>query len=175
METKISRSLLTSIFLGKFWNSLTFPWLFSFFLKISLTENVIPWLFPDLEIFSFSRTFSLTVATLIFGWWSVWYHIWATDIDLVFRISCLHVQSISNIIWGRNPKFGVWMHLWLAECRIPFLGHFDLLTSDLVSSISVSGAYPKFIEIGIPNMVNGCILGLQSVAYHLGSLWQPCF
>ena len=41
-KLKISRSLLTSIFLRKFWNSLTFPWLFSFF-KISLTENVIPW------------------------------------------------------------------------------------------------------------------------------------
>ena len=63
MVTKIPRRVLTSIFLGKFWNSLTFPRLFSF-LKISLTENVIPWLFPDLEIFSFSRTFSLTMATL---------------------------------------------------------------------------------------------------------------
>ena len=38
---------------------------FFIFFKISLTENVIPWLFPDLEFFSFSRTFSLTVATLI--------------------------------------------------------------------------------------------------------------
>ena len=37
---------------------------FLIFFKISLTENVIPWLFPDLENFSFSRTFSLTVATL---------------------------------------------------------------------------------------------------------------
>ena len=31
METKITRSLFTSIFLGNSWNSLTFPWLFSFF------------------------------------------------------------------------------------------------------------------------------------------------
>ena len=37
---------------------------FHFFL-ISMTENVISWLFPDLENFSFSRLFSLTVATLL--------------------------------------------------------------------------------------------------------------
>ena len=26
----------------------------------------------------------------------------------------------------RNPKFGVWMHLGMAECRVPFSGHCDL-------------------------------------------------
>ena len=46
METKISRSLLTSIFLGKFWNSLTFPWLFSFFLNFpdwKCNSLTFPW------------------------------------------------------------------------------------------------------------------------------------
>ena len=47
----------------KFSNSLTFPWLLPFF-EISLTKIEIPWLFPDLEKKSFSRLFSLTVATL---------------------------------------------------------------------------------------------------------------
>ena len=28
--------------------------------------------------------------------------------------------------WGRNSKFGEWMHLGMAECRVPFSGHFDL-------------------------------------------------
>ena len=37
--------------------------------------------------------------------------------------SCL--EHISNIIWGRNPKFGMWMHLGLVEFRIPFLALCD--------------------------------------------------
>ena len=44
--------------------------------------------------------------------------------DLVFKNN--HIQSISHIIEGRNPKFGMWMPLWIAECHIPFSGHFDL-------------------------------------------------
>ena len=46
METKISKSLLTSIFLGKFWNSLTFPWLFHFFLNFpdwKCNSLTFPW------------------------------------------------------------------------------------------------------------------------------------
>ena len=40
---------------------------------------------------------------------------------------------ISYILLGRNSKFGVWMHLGMAECHIPFSGHCELtLTSDLV-------------------------------------------
>ena len=34
--------------------------------------------------------------------------------------------DISYILWGRNFKLGVWMHLGMAECRIPFSGHCDL-------------------------------------------------
>ena len=30
----------------------------------------------------------------------------------------------------------------------------------------VSGAYPIFFEVGIPNLVCGCILGWRSVTYH---------
>ena len=30
----------------------------------------------------------------------------------------------------------------------------------------VSGAYPIFFEVGIPNLVCGCILGWRSVPYH---------
>ena len=26
----------------------------------------------------------------------------------------------------KNPKFGVWMHLRMAECQVPFSGHCDL-------------------------------------------------
>ena len=32
---------------------------------------------------------------------------------------------ISYILWGRNSKFGVWIHLGMAECRVQFLGHCD--------------------------------------------------
>ena len=58
-ETAIAISVLN--FFLKFPDfSLTFV---SFF-PISLTQTKIPWLFPDLEKFSFSRLFSLTMATL---------------------------------------------------------------------------------------------------------------
>ena len=36
------------------------------------------------------------------------------------------------------PNFGLWMHLWMFECHLPFLGHCDL---DLPSRIIVSRAY----------------------------------
>ena len=35
-------------------------------------------------------------------------------------------MHISFILWGRNSKFGVWIHLGMAECRVPFSGHCDL-------------------------------------------------
>ena len=57
------------------------------------------------------------------------YHLRVTVIlnftfDLVFRM--IKSGHISYIIEGRNPKFGVWMQLWMEECHIPFLGHLDL-------------------------------------------------
>ena len=40
---------------------------------------------------------------------------------------------IFYILWGRNSKFGMWIHLGMAECLVPFLGHcaldLDLRTS----------------------------------------------
>ena len=41
------------------------------------------------------------------------------------------------------------------------------LNSDLVLIIIVSRAYLILFEIGIPNLVCGCILGWWSVMYHL--------
>ena len=35
-------------------------------------------------------------------------------------------RAYSYIIKGRNPKFGVWMQLLMAEYHVPILGHFDL-------------------------------------------------
>ena len=55
------------------------------------------------------------------------YHLLVTVIlqsDLVFRR--LFPKQISNIFEGRNPKFGVWVPLWIAEYNIPFSGHIDL-------------------------------------------------
>ena len=42
--------------------------------------------------------------------------------DLVFRI----IMSGAYIIEGRNPKFDVWMPLWIAGFPKPFSGHFNL-------------------------------------------------
>ena len=51
----------------------------------------------------------------------------------------------------------------------PFVTLTLILTSDLVSRIVIqSGAYPIFFEVGIPNLVCGCILGKRSVTYHFG-------
>ena len=33
---------------------------------------------------------------------------------------------ISYILLGRNSKFGVWIHLGMAECLVKFSGHCDL-------------------------------------------------
>ena len=41
--------------------------------------------------------------------------------DLVSRNWC-----ISYILWNRNSKFGMLMHLGMPECHKPFLGHCDL-------------------------------------------------
>ena len=51
---------------------------------------------------------------------------------------------------GRNSKFGVWMHLGMEGCRIQFLGHCYL---------HVPSIFPILFELGIPNLVCGCILG----------------
>ena len=72
---------------------------------------------------------------------------------------------ISYILWVRNSKFGVWIHLGMAECRVPFSGH-CALTSDLVFRIILSGAYLILFEVGISILVCGCILGWRSVSYH---------
>ena len=39
------------------------------------------------------------------------------------------------------------------------------LTSDLVSRIGITSI---FFEVGIPNLVCGCLLGWPSVAFHFG-------
>ena len=44
--------------------------------------------------------------------------------DLVVRILCS--EHISYILWGRNSKFGVYMHLGMVESHILFLSHCDL-------------------------------------------------
>ena len=77
----------------------------------------------------------------ILEWWSVLYHLQVTvtlTSDLVSEKLCR--EHSSYIIKGRNPKFGVLMQLWMAECHIPFLVTMTL-TSDLVCRIIVSRTY----------------------------------
>ena len=82
--------------------------------------------------------FSNLVCGCNLGWHCVAYHFRVTvaltlTSDLVFRVvKCQSVRPtscpvhISYILWGRNSKFGVWMHLGVAECRVRFLGQCDL-------------------------------------------------
>ena len=44
--------------------------------------------------------------------------------DLVLEKMC--PEHISYIIKGRNPKYGVWMQILMAESCVPFFGDFDL-------------------------------------------------
>ena len=76
-----------------------------------------------------------------------------------FRNNC--VASIISLFEIGIPKLGVWMHLGIADCPIPFSGHFDL---DLVSSLM----HNFYILWGIPNLVCGCILGLRCRIPFLG-------
>ena len=76
---------------------------------------------------------------------------------------------ISYIFWYRNSKFGVWIHLGMAECRVPFLGHCDLWPSfenNRVRRISLI-----LFEVGIPNLVCKCILGWGVSHPIFRSLW----
>ena len=84
---------------------------------------------------------------------------------------------ISYILWGRNSKFGVWMHLGIGGCCVLFSGHCDRdldLWLSFYSNKNVRPSVPLrvrcispiFFEVGIPNLMCGCILRWQSVAYH---------
>ena len=48
------------------------------------------------------------------------------DLDLFSRIFVSGEVHISYVILGRNPKFGVWLRLWIVLCRGPFSGHCEL-------------------------------------------------
>ena len=60
----------------------------------------------------------------------------------------------------------MYLHLGMVECHILFWVTVTL-TSDLVLMIILSGAYLILFEIGIPNLVCGCILGWWSVMCYL--------
>ena len=72
-------------------------------------------------------------------------------------------KHFSYIIWGRNPKFGVWMHLWMVICCLPLWGHCDL---DLWPSFKKSRILKILFEVGITNLVCGLYLGWRIGAYH---------
>ena len=73
---------------------------------------------------------------------------------------------ISYILGGRNPKFDSWMYLGMTDCCILFWGHCDL-DFDLCLSFqnnNVQSISHVFFEVGIPNLVCGCIMGWGSAA-----------
>ena len=68
-----------------------------------------------------------------------------------------------------NPKFGVWMHLGMVECHVPFTGHsvtLNLTFGLVFFLIIISGAYLLLFEVEIPNLVCECILEWQIVPFH---------
>ena len=74
----------------------------------------------------------------------------------------LRIRCISPTFFevGIPNLIGVWMHLEMTECHVQFSCHCDpSLSSDLVLRIIVSGANLILFEVGISNLVCGCILG----------------
>ena len=74
-------------------------------------------------------------------------------------------------------KFGVWMHLGMAECRVPFSGHCDLdldLWLSFYSNNNVRPSVPLSCPVHISyifwgrnsKLMCGCIFGWRSVAYN---------
>ena len=89
--------------------------------------------------------------------------IWCVNASWDDEVSHTTIWSL----WGRNSKFGVYMHLGMGECHLSFSGHCDLdlwpsFNNHCVWSISL-----VLFEIGIPILVCECILGWWSVLYHL--------
>ena len=58
------------------------------------------------------------------------------------------------------------MHLGKAECHIPFSGHCDLDLRPSFKNYYVWSISLIFFEVGIPNLMCGCLLGWRSVTYH---------
>ena len=89
------------------------------------------------------------------GWQSVTYHFKVTatlNSDLVFKNN--RVWNISHIIWDGNPKFCVWMYLWMADCPVSFSSHCDLdLWPSFENWHQVWCITSIFFEVGIQNLV----------------------
>ena len=76
-------------------------------------------------------------------------------------------EHISYIISVTNSKFGLWIHLGDAECRIMFHGYCSPnLELKLKFRKIVSGTYLLYTDIGIPNCVYGYIhSGVQNATF----------
>ena len=87
--------------------------------------------------------------------------------DLVSR-NGIDSGAYSYILWDRNSKFGVKMHMGMTECHISFSGHcgLDLDLWPSFKNYCVQNIYLIFFEVGIPNSVCECIMGWRSVTYH---------
>ena len=119
---------------------------------------------PSTSLIFFEVGIPNLVCICILAWWCLTYYFCDLDLWPSFN-NC--VRSISLIIWDRNLKFGVWIHLGMVVCLVPFTGHCDLdlwpsFNNNCVRSISL-----LLFEIGIPNFACECILGWWSVLYHL--------
>ena len=96
--------------------------------------------------------------------------------NLVSKNYCIYFEKISqHSHWYQN------------ECIDYFLAESDFYAPkelwEAYSNFTVCPSIPlrvrsissKFFEVGIPNLVCGCILLLRSAQYHFGSLWPSFF
>ena len=107
------------------------------------------------------------VCICIFGWRSGTYLFWVTmtltsDLVLIIIVSGTYLL---NIIWDRNPKFCVWMHLGMIECLVQFMGHCDLDLWPLFLEKSCLGHI--FYIIKCRNPIFGVWMQLSMVECHI--------
>ena len=58
------------------------------------------------------------------------------DLDLWPSFNNYRVQSILYIIWGRNPKFGMWLQFGMAKCHVSVLWPWLNFYNNRVRSVS---------------------------------------
>ena len=75
-------------------------------------------------------------------------------------------EYFSYIIWGRNSKFGVWMHLWMVICCLPLWGHCYLDLWPSFKNSHILKMSPILFKVGITNLVCGLFLGWRIGAYY---------
>ena len=85
-----------------------------------------------------------------------------TECHIPFRVTLTLTSELVlriKVFGGRKSKYGVYMHLGMGECHLPFSGHCDLELCPSFNNNCVRSISHLLFEIGIPILVCECIFG----------------